>query len=199
MKKLLNSIFVLSENSYLSLKNENIVVNAEDGSIRELPLLGIESIFCFTYKGASPALIGECVKRGIGITFLTPTGKFLAQACGKPMGNVLLRKIQYRISDDKKQSCQIARCFILGKIYNSRWTLERTLRDHSLRVDQDMLNKTILCLTDSYKKVLDAEDMDSLRGIEGQAANAYFNVFDMMILNQKDDFHFTVRSRRTPT
>ena len=97
MRRLLNTLYVLSENSYLSLKNENVVVNAEDGSHKDIPLLSIENIFCFSYKGASPALIGECVDRGITISFFAPSGRFLAIPTGRMNGNVLLRKKQYRI------------------------------------------------------------------------------------------------------
>lgn len=198
MKKLLNTLYVLSENTYLSLKNENVVLNYEDGSHKELPLLGIESIFCFSYKGASPALLGECARRGIGVSLYTPTGRFLSQACGRMQGNVLLRKEQYRASDDAERSCEIARGFIFGKIYNSRWCIERTLRDHALRVDSETLDRASAYLADSAKEALKAEDLDTLRGIEGQAANAYFGVFNEMILNQKESFVFGGRSRRPP-
>lgn len=198
MKRLLNTLFVLSENSYLSLQDENVVVNAEDGSRKQLPLLGLESIFCFSYKGASPALAGECAKRGIGLTLLTPAGYFLARVGGRSQGNVLLRKIQYRVSDSAAESCLAARCFIFGKLYNSRWCLERTARDHAMRVDAEALKNASQFLAETSKKALKATDLDTLRGLEGQAATEYFGAFDQMIINQKDSFQFTVRSRRPP-
>lgn len=198
MKRLLNTLFVLSENSYLSLQNENVVVNMEDGSQKQLPLLGLENIFCFSYKGASPALAGECAKRGIGLTFLTPAGCFLARVSGRSQGNVLLRKIQYRISDHAAESCLAARCFIFGKLYNSRWCLERTARDHAMRVDTEVLKKASRFLAETSPKVLETINLDTLRGLEGQAATEYFGAFDQMIINQKDSFQFIVRSRRPP-
>ena len=198
MKRLLNTLYVLSENSFLSLKNENVVVNAEDGSHKDIPLLSIESIFCFSYKGASPALIGECASRGISMSFFAPTGRFLAMPTGRVNGNVLLRKKQYRISDSEEKSAEIARFFIFGKVYNSKWLLERTLRDHSLRVDGEKIKTKSVYLTEIYKQVLSVKKLDILRGLEGQAANNYFEVFDQLILNQKSDFRFLTRSRRPP-
>lgn len=198
MRRLLNTLYVLSENSYLSLKNENVVVNAEDGSHKDIPLLSIENIFCFSYKGASPALIGECVDRGITISFFAPSGRFLAIPTGRMKGNVLLRKKQYRISDSEGASAEIARFFIFGKIYNSKWLLERTLRDHSLRVDAEKIKTKSTYLTELYKQVLSVKDLDVLRGLEGQAATNYFEVFDQLILNQKSDFVFSTRSKRPP-
>jgi CRISPR-associated protein Cas1 len=198
MKRLLNTLFILSEGTYLSLQDENVVINSEDGSRRQLPLLGIENIFCFSYKGASPALVGKCAKRGIGLTFLTPNGRFLARVSGRSQGNVLLRKVQYRVSDSPEKSCLVARCFLFGKIYNSRWCLERTVRDHAMRVDVKALKNASQFLAAASKKVLDATSLDTLRGLEGEAATSYFKVFNEMILNQKELFKFTVRSRRPP-
>lgn len=198
MKRLLNTLFVLSENSYLSLQDENVIVHAEDGTRKPLPLLGLENIFCFSYKGASPALAGECAKRGIGLTFLTPAGRFLARVSGRSQGNVLLRKMQYRISDSPVESCETAKYFIFGKLYNSRWCLERTARDHEMRVDAEALKNTSRFLAETAKQVLTVTDGDSLRGLEGEAATQYFGVFDQMIINQKEQFQFTVRSRRPP-
>ncbi|WOC32937.1 MULTISPECIES: type I-C CRISPR-associated endonuclease Cas1c [Caproicibacterium] len=198
MKHLLNTLFILSENTYLSLKDENVGIHAEDGTQNFLPLLGLESIFCFSYKGASPALIGACAERGIGLTFLTPNGRFLARVSGRSQGNVFLRKAQYRISDSETESCLAARCFIFGKLYNHRWCLERTVRDHGMRADVQTLKNAARFLAETSQIVLKTTELDTLRGLEGQAANAYFGVFDHLILNQKDDFRFTVRSRRPP-
>jgi CRISPR-associated protein Cas1 len=198
MKHLLNTLFVLSEDSYLSLENENAVIHAGDGTRKMLPLLGLENIFCFSYKGASPALAGECAKRGIGLAFLTPTGRFLARVSGRSQGNVLLRKKQYRISDNTAESCLVARCFIFGKLYNSRWCLERIARDHAMRVNAALLKDTSQFLAEKSKQILTVTDLDTLRGLEGETAARYFSVFDQMIINQKKMFSFSGRSRRPP-
>ena len=141
MRKLLNTLFVTSEDSYLALENENVVVLNGEEKKGQFPLSILEGIVCFTYKGASPALMGACAKRGVQLCFMTPNGRFLARACGESRGNVLLRKKQYRVSDDETQSCLIARNFIFGKVYNTRWMIERTLRDHALRVDADEMKR----------------------------------------------------------
>ena len=198
MRRLLNSLYVVSENTYLSLKNENVVINAEDGTHKEIPLLGIENIFCFSYKGASPALIGKCAEKGITMAFFTPTGRFLALPCGRSIGNVLLRKRQYEVSVDEEKSAEVARWMLLGKIFNHRWMVERTLRDHPDRVNREKLENASIELKNSYQKLWDKQPLDSMRGIEGQAATAYFGAFDEMILNQKKDFTFTTRNRRPP-
>ena len=198
MRKLLNTLFITSEDAYLSLENENVVVFKNGEKAAQYPLQVLEGILSFSYKGASPALMGECAERGIGLTFLTPSGRALARSVGFTNGNVLLRRRQYRIADSLTESCSVARNMIFGKIYNCRWVIERTIRDHALRVDADKLRMTCVHLHEWLSPILNADDLDSLRGMEGKASACYFDVLDDMILNQKEDFRFQGRNRRPP-
>ncbi len=158
----------------------------------------LEGIISFSYKGASPALMGACTDRNIQLTFFTPRGKFLARAVGNNNGNVLLRRTQYRIADDLEKSCVLARNFVFGKIYNQRWQIERTIRDHKIRVDAIKLKNVSNKLADLLPMVEKITDLEKLRGIEGEASALYFSVFNEMILNQKIDFQFEGRNRRPP-
>ena len=198
MRKLLNTLFVTSEDSYLALENENVVVLNGDKKIGQFPLSILEGIVCFSYKGASPALMGACAKKGIQLCFMTPRGRFLARVCGEDRGNVLLRKQQYRISDTPADSCLIARNMVLGKVFNARWVLERTIRDHAMRVDADRLRRVSQQMAQLMPAIETAVDLDHLRGLEGEGSARYFSVFNQLILNQKEDFAFDGRSRRPP-
>ena len=166
--------------------------------VGQFPLHTLESILCFSYNGATPAFMGACAKRGINLSFYNPYGRFLCRVIGESQGNVLLRKQQYRISDDPKASCIIARNMILGKVFNGRWTVDRTLRDHALRVNGEHFRNTAQFLSNGMEKIRKEEDLDSLRGMEGECASVYFGIFDEMILNQKDDFYFHGRNKRPP-
>lgn len=198
MRKWLNTLFVLSEDSYLALDGETVLVLAGEEKRGQFPLHTLEAILCFSYKGASPALMGACAERGVNLCFLSPRGKFLARVTGQNPGNVLLRKEQYRVSDDPEKSCNLARCFIFGKVYNSRWSLERTRRDHALRVDVEALGHASSLLADALPAILRETDAGTLRGLEGQTAAVYFGAFDRLILNQRETFAFSERSRRPP-
>lgn len=142
--------------------------------------------------------MGACAERKIGMSFFSPRGRFLARTVGKEYGNVLLRKEQYRISDGHEKGVSYARNMILGKVFNSRWSVERTLRDHAYRVDEDKLRWISGVLYDTLQKVEKVSALDELRGIKGKAAEQYFSIFDDLILNQKEDFTFTTRNRRPP-
>lgn len=198
MRHLLNTLFVTSENAYLSLDGENVVVNRDKTELGRFPLHNLSGIICFSYAGASPALMGACAKRDVALSFCTPRGRFLARTTGITNGNVLLRRAQYRVADDAAQSCQIAKYMILGKLYNSRWSIERTKRDHKLRIDENKFQNASNIIKNLLPQVLEEISLDSLRGLEGVGAAAYFDVFDDMILREKDSFYFNGRNRRPP-
>ena len=198
MRKLLNTLFVLTQDSYLSLDGENVVISRERSEVGRLPLHTLETILCFSYLGASPALMGACSERGIDLAFFTPSGKFLVRVIGKSKGNVLLRQQQYRAADDSIASCCYAKGFLLGKVYNSRWILERATRDHPQRVPVEKLKELSRQLAATLPRIENAISLEELRGLEGAAAQQYFAGFDDLILQQKDAFSFTGRSRRPP-
>ena len=199
MKKLLNTLYVLSEDSYLTLDGENVVINKADGTQSRFPLHLLEYIVTFTYKGASPALMGACMQRNTGLSMYSPQGRFLASVNGPCFGNVLLRKEQYRISDDDKKAISYAKNMITAKVYNCRQSLERAVRDHSLRIDSEKVKTVSTLMRNNLEVIYNCSDKDILRGLEGKNAVYYFSVFDELILNQKDDFKFVSRNKRPPT
>lgn len=198
MKKLLNTLYVTSENSYLSLDGENIVVFEDKKEVGRLPLHNLEGIVSFGYRGTSSALMGACADRNISLCYVTPQGKFLARVTGKIKGNVILRQQQYESSRDKEISLSIAKNCITGKIYNARWVLERAVRDHSLQINTDQVKTASVHLKQSLEYIRNSQSKEQLRGYEGEAASIYFGVFNELILQQKKDFVFCGRNKRPP-
>lgn len=146
----------------------------------------------------SPKLIKKCMDYGIGICYLTPTGRFIARLRGQTKGNILLRRKQYRVADDKDECLAISKNIICSKIYNEKWTVERYIRQYSHRIDSTHLKSSSEYLTQLLQKANQVRDIDELRGVEGLAQVTYFSCFDEMILNQKEDFEFNNRTRRPP-
>lgn len=198
MKQLLNTLFVTSEDVYLSLEGENVLANRDGAVAARYPLHTLQGIVSFSYAGASPALMGACAERGISMAFCSPRGRFLARTCGENNGNVLLRRAQYRLADDPVQSCRIARTMIFGKLCNSAAVLRRTLRDHAPRVAGCGLEESVAVIRTQANEALQTQELSTLRGLEGVAATAYFGVFDHLILSRKDEFFFHGRNRRPP-
>lgn len=198
MKILLNTLYVTLEDAYATLDGENIVIKQKDTTVARFPLHILEAVYLYSYAGASPSLMGKCADMGIDLVFCSPAGRFLARTTGMSRGNVLLRRKQYRAADSREESCQIARNFIFGKVKNSRKVIDRAIRDHSLKLDTEKLSKVSDYLKDQLNVILETNDLDALRGIEGVCASQYFSVFDDLILCSKETFYFHGRNRRPP-
>lgn len=198
MRKLLNTLYITNPDAYLSKEGETIVVSIKGTKVLQLPAINIESIVCFNRMGASPQLMQLCVNRGIGLCFLTQSGSFMARISGPICGNVLLRRHQYRLADDHITPLKLSQIIIAGKIHNCRKSVERFKRDHPEQgLSSDIINAS--AKLNRIKKIcLNAENLQILRGFEGEAANIYFSIFNNMILNSDEAFVFNGRSRRPP-
>lgn len=196
MRKLLNTIYVTNELTYLTLDGENLVCKIEGETKLRIPFENIENIVCFNYVGCSPALMGKCVSKTIPINFISPQGKFLAKVCGETKGNVFLRVAQI----DRFRECGLilAQNTMAAKFSNTRQLIRRTLHDNASLREDDRINKVIKVLDSGIEKVFNSKSIEEVMGIEGNCAQNYFSVFDKLITNQKVTFMFEVRTKRPP-
>ncbi|MBW2662982.1 MAG: type I-C CRISPR-associated endonuclease Cas1 [Deltaproteobacteria bacterium] len=198
MKKHLNTLFVTTQGAYLAKEGESVIVRVEKETRLRIPVHTLGGIVCFGNVGCSPFLMGFCAERDVAISFLSEYGRFLARVQGPVSGNVLLRREQYRKADDLKISAEMARSVLTGKLANCRTVLQRALRDHSDKLDKDQVGYASRQIGGSLRRLQEDMPLNSLRGIEGDAAHVYFNVFDHLITSQKEDFFFQDRNRRPP-
>lgn len=198
MKQLLNTLFVTTQGSYLSKKGDTVLVNVEQETRLRVPIHTLGSIVCFGNVGCSPFLMGLCGDNNVHLSFLTENGRFLARVHGPVNGNVLLRKEQYRRSDMLADSAEIARAIVLAKIANCRVVLQRALRDRPDPSPGNSLSSSLNDLAQSLDDLKRPASLDTVRGIEGIAANAYFGVFDHLITADKSAFYLRDRNRRPP-
>lgn len=197
MRRLLNTLYVTSPDSYLARDGDNVVVRVGDEVKLRVPVHNLEGIICCGYTGASPSLMALCCERGVGLSFLTEYGRFLARVSGSISGNVYLRREQYRRTADLEASNRLARLFVAAKVHNSRMSLQRAARDHPHT--KEMLAPAIMAHSNAISKAMKSPHLDYLRGIEGESAAMYFGVFDHLIVAQKEWFSFSCRVRRPPT
>jgi len=198
MKHLLNVLFVTTQGAYLSKNGETVEVVHEQETKLRVPFHTLESIVCFGNISCSPFLMGACGERNIGLSFLTENGRFLARVYGPVRGNVLLRKEQYRRSDDLRSSADIARAIVIAKIANSRIVLQRAIRDHPQNEGTPMIKRAESELGAVLQGLKPSLELDEIRGIEGMAANVYFGCFDHLITANKEVFYLKERTRRPP-
>lgn len=198
MKHHLNTLFVTTQGSYLAKEGEAVLVRVERETKLRVPIHTLGGIVCFGNVSCSPYLMGLCGERGVAVSFMTEKGRFLARVHGFTSGNVLLRREQYRRADDPDRSAEIASVVVAGKIANARTVLLRGLRDYPAGEGAVALQRAAQQMERCLREARACTAIDVLRGIEGEAARAYFAVFNHLITAQKEDFTFNDRSRRPP-
>lgn len=198
MKKHLNTLYITTQKAYLHKEGQSVVVKVDKENKLRIPIHTLDGIICFGAVTMSPYLMYHCTENNVAVSFLSEYGKFLARIQGPVSGNVLLRRKQYRIADKPEASADIARYFLMGKIANSRTVIRRALRDHSDKSDSRILANAESRLTEYLRRLEKPIPIETLRGIEGEAASSYFAAFPQLITIKDEAFTYTGRNRRPP-
>lgn len=199
MRRQLNTLYVTTDGAWLRKDGANIVLEFEREERARLPVHMLEGLICIGRVGVSPQLLGFCCEQGVTISYLTPQGRFLARVEGPVSGNVLLRRAQYRTSDEPGCCAAIVRNLLVGKIHNQRAVLARGWRDHGAHLtDVSMFQHALKRLKRIPRRLLQEDNVDLLRGMEGEAAQAYFGVFDQLVRAESSLLRFGGRNRRPP-
>lgn len=199
MKPLLNTLYVTTQGAWLRLEGETLIVTVEKEKRLQVPLHHLGSIVCFGLIHITTALMARCMEDGRSIVWLDENGRFLARVESPTQGNILLRQAQYRAADDPDQAQELARLFVAGKVRNSRQVLLRSARDSHDPKEAQALKLAAQKLANSLRQLENAETVDTIRGIEGDAARIYFAHFSTMIAPAaRESFQFDKRTRRPP-
>jgi CRISP-associated protein Cas1 len=197
-KRLLNTLYVTTQESYIRKEGDTVVVEAEGRPKAQFPLLALGAIVCFGNIRFSPFLLGACARAGVSVSFMSENGAFLASVVGPEHGNVLVRREQYRRADDVAVRRAFSMAVVGAKIANSRGVLLRVAREASV---ENAVAITNVAERMGYRlrELEKAPDVDCVRGLEGEASSAYFGVFDLLVSGEKPAFSFGDRNRRPPT
>lgn len=199
MRQHLNTLYVTLEGAWLAKDGQAVDVRHERESKLRVPLHNLEGIVCLGWDiGASAQLMAACAEAGVTLSFCSPHGKFLAAATGYASGNVLLRREQYRRADDPERAAAIARNLVAAKIANARVSLQRALRDRPEQPGAAALRAAEAWLGQRAESALREGSLDGLRGIEGDAAATYFEVFPALLTHGDPRLDMRGRSRRPP-
>ncbi|MDA1276970.1 MAG: type I-C CRISPR-associated endonuclease Cas1c [Verrucomicrobia bacterium] len=198
MKKYLNTLYVTTQGAYLNKDGEALCVAIEHEVKLRVPIHMLDGVVCFGNVMCSPFLMHHCAENGVLISFLSEHGRFLARVSGPVSGNVLLRREQYRRSEDPAKHLEMARAIVLAKVANARTVLLRAQRDHGEKGGMEAVTASARRLDHLIDRVRADTDVEILRGREGEAARTYFEGFDGLITAQKEAFAFRGRSRRPP-
>ena len=196
---LLNTLYVMTEGSYLHLDNDTVRVDIEHETRLRVPLHHLGAIVCSGDILVSPALIGRCAADGIGMTLLDRNGRFRARVEGPVSGNILLRQVQFEAARDPVRTLAVACSVVAGKLRNSRTVLQRGAREAKAEEDRTALDAAVSKFGSSLHAAAVAVDLDTLRGVEGEAARTYFEALNLVLRSDaREQFKMDGRSRRPP-
>lgn len=199
MRELLNTLFVTTERAYLHLDHDTIRMEVGQEKRMQMPLLHLGAIVCFGDIMLSPALMRRCAEDGRAVILLDDLGRFRARVEGPTSGNVLLRRAQHLALSNEAATWGIARNCVAGKLQNARQSLLRGARDAAAEDDKARLLQTASGLATGLERVEHCASVESLRGYEGDAARAYFAVFDALVRPaDREPFRMQGRTRRPP-
>lgn len=197
MRRMLNTLYVMSGDGTLRKEGETLVLERPNHPPFRVPVINLESVVCFGNTSCTTPVLSFCAERGVSLCWLAETGRYIGSFHGPVTGNILLRKEQYRRAEDPVQAARIAQSFVVAKILNSRSVVLRAARQSDGGV-QERLRKCASELQRALETLRRPHSLETLRGIEGEAARWYFQSLNDMVLVNKPDMGFTRRSRRPP-
>lgn len=199
MRQILNTLYVMTPHSYLHLENDTLRVDVEHEKRMQVPLHHLGSVVCLGNIMVSPALMHRCADDGISLVLLDGNGRFKARLEGAVSGNILLRQAQHRQAGESDFALGVSRAMIAGKLRNARQILLRGAREAADEADGKMLTAAAEALRRSVRNLPHSPDLDSVRGIEGDAAKVYFSAMNGIVRRDaRGHFAMNGRTRRPP-
>jgi CRISPR-associated protein Cas1 len=197
--ELLNTLYVTLPESYLHLENHTVRLEVGKETKLRVPLHHLGAVVCFGHVSVSLPLMHHLADQGITLVLLDRNGRFKARLEGAVSGNVLLRQAQFRAMDDLGVTLSIARNCVAGKIRNCRQVLLRGAREAKKESDKEKLARGALDLAAALRALPNANNLDTLRGLEGEAARQYFSAMNHLIREDlRESFQMEGRTRRPP-
>lgn len=196
MKRHLNTLYLTTPGAYLRAEGECIQVRYRNKDPVRVPINGLASIVAWAPNTVSSGILRLCGTKAVPFFALSRGGRIEAQVHGITRGNVLVRRTQYRWTDDPTVAARVARGFVFSKLHNCRHVLRRALRDHAEMAGREDVEKAVGHLGHLMERVMEENDLDRVRGFEGDGARKYFAVFGLLLTT--GNFAFEGRNRRPP-
>lgn len=194
----LNTLYLLTDGAYLHRDHQTLQVQVAQETKLAVPIHHLSSVAVFGQAMVSPGAMELCAESGVAVTFLSMTGRLIARVDAPASGNVLLRREQFRQADSPVACAKLAKQFVAGKLRNARTLLQRAARESDAPDDIAQLEKASADVAHAIQALERSDDLDVIRGHEGDAARAYFGAFSAMVRCQREVFAMRERTRRPP-
>lgn len=191
--EVLNTLYIQTQGVYLRLEGDTLRIEHEDVTLRNVPLHHLGGLALFGNVLISPYLLHRCAQDGLEVVWFSESGRFQGRLAGPVSGNVLLRQAQYRALDNPSSGLYLAQRFVEGKLKNARLVLQRAVRE---RGETEALALALYEHEAALRQLPQAQTVDEVRGLEGNAASGYFAAFGDLLLS--GEFRFDGRNKRPP-
>lgn len=194
----LKPLYVNTQGFRVGKSGEVLQVKDKDKTVQEFRIGEVCQVNLLGNIQISTQAVQSLCEAGVPVSYFSMGGYFYGITTGLNTKNVALRRSQFRLADSERFSLSLARALVAGKIRNQRTMLQRNHIEP---------NKASLGLMKAVaERAEEAESIESLLGIEGTAAKAYFEEFAGMIKPGDDSdsstsgfsFDFEGRNRRPP-
>ena len=184
-------LYVSEQGACLGKSGDSLTISYKEGKVDEIPIKDLVHVTVMGNVQCSTQLIHNLLASEIGISYLSTHGKLLGVTLPLTTKNIYLRQKQFVKFQHPETVLRLARWIVNAKISNQR-TLLRRNGQASQQVLREMLE-----LRD---KALAADNIDTLRGIEGRAGRLYIESFSSMLKVKEVDGKTIMngRNRRPP-
>lgn len=193
-----NVLYVLTQGAYVHRDHLTLQVEVNHEVKLGVPQHNLQAVALFGNVMISPGALNLCAAAGIAVTFLSEQGRLMARVDAPVSGNVLLRRDQFRQADDPNRAFEYGRCFVAGKLQNTRANVLRAARDDAAEQDRERLQECATSIASAIRNLEFCSTLDQVRGLEGSAARAYFDAMPAMVRHDRDTLAPQGRTRRPP-
>ena len=176
-------IYVSAQGNRIGIDGGRIVVTTADKqeTVSSFPVEKVRTVNVFGNISVSTPFLASCGKTGMSVNYFTWYGKYVGSFVPEQNTIAEVRRRQAALGDE--EALGIARTIVGAKIRNSRTLLSRkkVRPPERLKVLEANVHST--------------DDMNQLRGIEGEAAALYFGSLDECLI---EGWTFEKRTRRPP-
>ncbi|HAX95460.1 MAG TPA: CRISPR-associated endonuclease Cas1, partial [Prolixibacteraceae bacterium] len=184
--------YVKTQGARIIQEGRHLLVRKGDTIYKTLFTYKLDQILLFGNIEITHNAMCQIMRNNIDTVFLTRYGRYLGRLAPIEARNVFLRKRQYLIQEDIPFSLDLAKSIVAGKLSNMATLLMRIKRSKNEKEAGNMAHQ----IQDLTAKLLEAEDINSVRGYEGRASALFFKGFPYGFV---ENMGFTKRVRRPPT
>ncbi|MCI0549490.1 MAG: CRISPR-associated endonuclease Cas1, partial [Anaerolineae bacterium] len=192
----MSTLYLSQPGAQLHKEHDRLLVKRGDEVLEAVPLIKVDQVVLMG-RGVSitTSALHALTRKGADIVYLSGAGRYVSRVIGPEHKNGRLRHQQSLLASDPHFALQTAQNIVHGKIVNQRALVQR----HAERAS--WAERALSAMDDMARRATSSQDLDQLRGMEGQAAREYFGLMRRLLRPPAEggSWHFEQRAYYPPT